>query len=735
MDKEESKLEWEKAIRKALEFYENNAWDNDSTIYDVVYNGKNYPPKEIYAKAINFFLDDNPDGHVPTLGGGKPTNKFIRKHGFTVIGGETQISSRKICKMQMKSAADSKNYADEVLADNRISAHIDYAGKAFEGLNENDIVVVHKGKYPLCLVRIISKIEDKSRIQGESFGVDYDIEKLGFYSDIPESIAFKKNLNGLGFNGSFQILNNTSSKTYKFILNWLEYLDPKKHMENYIQLLKYKKQIILQGPPGTGKTRLAKQLAESITNEKEEETVLESITNFFKNFSLNEKESDARQVIEEDLAEFQNKFPKKNLKNLKLEEYALGTDDKDGFCYWLEYGLPNTGKYNGQASKGKIYWSKSDESYKKSGFVKDIEDDEEAMKMVANLLYNIANENFPEETDFPIGQGFILKVLNTYHPEKYFPINNEKLLDKLLTVLGESQKSVNYIEKSKRAMQLFLEMKSEYNTDVTAFEFVHFLFNSTNLNGNLKITESEIFSKGSYKVTQFHPSYSYEDFVRGISVKSSDEGNIKYTVEDRILVQMANEAISNPKSNFVLIIDEINRANLSSVLGELIYSLEYRYDSKISMTEGIVEGLYDKNSEGEKTDRELKIPQNLYIIGTMNTADRSVGHIDYAIRRRFAFVDILPNIDVITNDKAKALFTKVSELFTDDYLASDFDSEEIHLGHSYFLLDEKSDLNELKQLQLKLDYEILPILNEYVKDGLLLETAKELIKEIANFEC
>ena len=119
----------------------------------------------------------------------------------------------------------------------------------------------------------------------------------------------------------------------------------------------------------------------------------------------------------------------------------------------------------------------------------------------------------------------------------------------------------------------------------------------------------------------------------------------------------------------------------------------------------------------------------------MNTADRSVGHIDYAIKRRFAFVDVLPNAEVITNVKAKELFNKVSELFTDTYLASDFDKKDVHLGHSYFLMDEKSDLPESEQLKLKLDYEILPILNEYVKDGLLLETAKELIKEIEKFEC
>ena len=172
----------------------------------------------------------------------------------------------------------------------------------------------------------------------------------------------------------------------------------------------------------------------------------------------------------------------------------------------------------------------------------------------------------------------------------------------------------------------------------------------------------------------------------------------------------------------MLIIDEINRANLPSVLGELIYALEYRNKPVNSMY-------------AIDYDFSITIPENLLIIGTMNTADRSVGHIDYAIKRRFAFIDMLPDSDVITNEKAKELFNLVSALFSEEYLASDFNTKDVQLGHSYFLLDESSSLTDSEQLQIKLEYEIVPILNEYVKDGLLLETAKEKIKEISKFEC
>ncbi|WP_348811077.1 McrB family protein [Flavobacterium maritimum] len=233
-----------------------------------------------------------------------------------------------------------------------------------------------------------------------------------------------------------------------------------------------------------------------------------------------------------------------------------------------------------------------------------------------------------------------------------------------------------------------------------------------------------------YKLIQFHPSYTYEDFVRGIVSEVDEDGNIFYKAKNKIIAEFAEIAAAS-KENYVLIIDEINRANLPSVLGELIYALEYRNKP--------VQSMYDINGENAIT-----IPDNLFIIGTMNTADRSVGHIDYAIKRRFAFVDILPNEDVINSVKGKELFNNVANLFikekdgeivNSDFLASDFDHKEVQLGHSYFLLQNGTPDEQKVELEMRLKYEIIPILNEYIKDGLLLETAKVEIEKIAKFEC
>lgn len=165
--------------------------------------------------------------------------------------------------------------------------------------------------------------------------------------------------------------------------------------------------------------------------------------------------------------------------------------------------------------------------------------------------------------------------------------------------------------------------------------------------------------------------------------------------------------------NYILIIDEINRANLSSVLGELIYALEYRGES--------VESMYAM----ENGDREITLPPNLFIIGTMNTADRSVAQIDYAIRRRFAFINVLPEDLTGKLDKhefATDSFKKVQDIFN-HHISSEFNKNDVQLGHSYFIYDKESNFSIQK------DFEIKPILHEYIKDGIL-EDNGELTEKI-----
>jgi len=220
--------------------------------------------------------------------------------------------------------------------------------------------------------------------------------------------------------------------------------------------------------------------------------------------------------------------------------------------------------------------------------------------------------------------------------------------------------------------------------------------------------------KEQVRLIQFHPSYSYEDFIRGIVAKSNGS-SIEYKTENKLLVNIANDALKSPEKKYILIIDEINRANLSSVLGELIYALEYRDEA--------VESMYDING-----DRKITLPSNLYIIGTMNTADRSIGHIDYAIRRRFTFIDVLSNENNILSSypNGEIVYNKTIQLFSEQYVSTEFNIDDIKIGHSYFIAKD----DDKDELQNKLEYQVKPLLREYVKDGILNNDALKIINEL-----
>ena len=242
--------------------------------------------------------------------------------------------------------------------------------------------------------------------------------------------------------------------------------------------------------------------------------------------------------------------------------------------------------------------------------------------------------------------------------------------------------------------------------------------------------------KARYKIVQFHPSYSYEDFVRGITVKPDKENNgITYVTEPKIFEEFCKQARKDEKKRYVLIIDEINRAPLASVLGELIYGLEYRGSS--IATPYAIDEKYD-----------FSIPDNLYIIGTMNTADRSIGSIDYAVRRRFAFVQVKSNgeeiegswIDKNVGIKAKKLYDKLMNeedgIFSKEYLEDqDMDVNDIKIGHTYFLGRKNEAVEDEKgYLEYRIEYQIKPIYEEYIKDGIIkrdgLKKFDEILKKL-----
>ena len=165
--------------------------------------------------------------------------------------------------------------------------------------------------------------------------------------------------------------------------------------------------------------------------------------------------------------------------------------------------------------------------------------------------------------------------------------------------------------------------------------------------------------------------------------------------------------------NLILIIDEINRGNISKIFGELITLLEK--DKRIGEENEITVTLpYSQETFG--------VPSNLFIIGTMNTADRSIGHIDYAIRRRFSFVSLKSDKNVISSygnydngvkEKAESLFDEIKDLISTN-INADLDADDLMIGHSYFLCKTAGDL------KMRLECEIIPLIEEYERDGIIM---------------
>lgn len=225
--------------------------------------------------------------------------------------------------------------------------------------------------------------------------------------------------------------------------------------------------------------------------------------------------------------------------------------------------------------------------------------------------------------------------------------------------------------------------------------------------------------------TTFHQSLDYEDFVEGLKprVQTNENGEslgVTYEPEDGIFKRACNAVVTDDSKDIiksvVLIIDEINRGNVSKIFGELITLLEA--DKRDKGNHPIKVTLpYSKTLFG--------VPSNLYIIGTMNTTDRSTGTLDYAIRRRFAFVTLKSDPNVIVkhyeklgNDDLKAiaidLFNNIKAFITNPkHLCGDLCIDDLMVGHSYFMASSK------EELQCKVEFEIIPLIAEYINDGIL----------------
>jgi MoxR-like ATPase len=225
----------------------------------------------------------------------------------------------------------------------------------------------------------------------------------------------------------------------------------------------------------------------------------------------------------------------------------------------------------------------------------------------------------------------------------------------------------------------------------------------------------------AFDLVVFHPSYEYDQFVGGITVEAreADHGpdlGLRYKLHKGPLLRLCERAEGNPSAVHVLIIDEINRGNLSKLLGELLYALEYR-GRRVTLP----------FSGKEST---IVIPTNFHIIATMNSSDRSIGHIDVATRRRFALCHVPPDSSVVRKlwdaHKEQDLGHRIANAMDslNRKLTEAGNNEDLGVGQAYFL-PYSWDSEPKNSVLLRINHSLLPLLVEY--DGMLGNTGNSCI--------
>ncbi len=204
---------------------------------------------------------------------------------------------------------------------------------------------------------------------------------------------------------------------------------------------------------------------------------------------------------------------------------------------------------------------------------------------------------------------------------------------------------------------------------------------------------------GMVRMCSFHPAYGYEDFLEGFRPETT-HGNMQFTLRDGIFKKLCNDAGKRPDQKFYLIIDEINRGDIPRIFGELLSVIE-----KSKRGKSILLPL---------TGTTFHVPENVYVIGTMNTADRSIALLDTALRRRFGFIELMPDSNVLGDAVVGGIplgpwLSALNERIC-AYVGRD--ARNLQIGHSY-LLENGHPIGDFSTFARVMQDDILPLLEEY----------------------
>ena len=300
--------------------------------------------------------------------------------------------------------------------------------------------------------------------------------------------------------------------------------------------------------------------------------------------------------------------------------------------------------------------------------------------------HHLESKYFISEEEFQTRINEIVRIKNTiksvYNKDlNTMNINGTKKFSKIKNIILYGAPGVGKTHNYKKIVALieggdFLENK--------IFDFIINNKDDEIEEGSIDRLFKQVKDEKRVEFITFHQSYSYEDFIEGF--RPSVNGNIE--LKDGIFKKLCSDAEKSDK-NFYIVIDEINRGNISKIFGELITLIE---EDKRDIYEVTLP--YSKE--------KFKVPSNLYIIATMNSTDKSIATIDIALRRRFTFLKMKPNETLITFPHAKELFNKLNKFIENNL------NEDYKLGHSYFM-----KITSDEELEFVKEYKIKPLLEEY----------------------
>ena len=444
-------------------------------------------------------------------------------------------------------------------------------------------------------------------------------------------------------------------------------------IKDFTQILSIKKNIILQGAPGTGKTYNTAALALSICGE----TIPENHEDVMKRYGELQKEGRIG------FCTFHQ--------SMDYEDFVEGIKPKtinEQITYVIEPGIFKTMCENAKSiftekKSDKIDFSKT-RVFKMSLGEKGKDDTEIFEYCIENNVVGLGWGGDKDFSQCKTREDF--KALDDTWGAFAMEVFKQWMQMGDIILISDGTKSVKAIAR----IAGDYEFRKDAPIDMCQFRKVEWLYT-----GDL-IPISKLYDKNlsqqSIYAFYFTPRYGKPDY----------NGTIKVDVINDIITGKVDD---ETPQNYILIIDEINRGNVSKIFGELITLLEA--DKRLGGDHPIKVTLpYSKESFG--------VPSNLYIIGTMNTTDRSVGNIDYAVRRRFAFVTLKADKELVKQNSiptAVELFESVESFLKKNRIDMDFD--DLMVGHSYFFAKDENELT------LKWQYEILPLLNEYIKDNIV----------------